>query len=1306
MAATSGSQHQHQPQQQQQQQQQQQGAGAGAGDQQQRASSRFSNDWASYMHLQNQLETAEPDPTVIVVKKKPPVSKRPSDPSVGGSAAAATAAAAPPAPEFLGLSAAALEPRLREPGVGIGDRRSAATAVTSLTDEMSEYGEDEVVLSAATRVGLKRSPSSGAAIVFNKASISAASAPGPPSPAESARDRDSSTKQSFSQQRHGYESGPGTGFDPATLANAGIVEGATPSRTSIGEDSVNRHRNSNPSRFSNGTSGWQTPSETQSQQSPRSSRSARPLTLPPAEPLPPLPSPNSNTPHLPAENGAGQTSPELSHQQRLTHSSSSGRLASQAAGTGLGSPPSSISAASTSRPTKALGIEIRPPAQQGGTSPGHVNRIRAAMETALGGTSPSAPLSPRSPAQPAPPRAAPTGATAAAVSAREREFMERIDRSSLSADSSASVSTTSMPAHMPITAATGRLNGESTSTVTSPVTPTAATMSTSTSSGSTMSRATERVPPSAAGKAQAIFAATNGGGAAASTSRNPLAGARTAASEQVHGNRTQVSIIEPEGRGLVRRASSVNLQSRRNEMEEDKVIVKSAPQQRAVILKKAETRFAGAFNEVAQAFKQLQAEKRTLENIIRATTPLDGLGDQGQLSDYLKSMTAKVASNEEEIRKLLELLDQQRAVMDYMLETHEREADAHFDQIDELQVQLDIMTEEAENHRANCVQLTADLERAHNDSVSARADVLKLRAALQQEASKCEQAMTLLRAVQHQMKDRDQANKLVREELETLRARQDDRRDARGRDEDMQTKLSAQHAEELSSLSEELRRDLSSKHEADLLARSEQIRAELAAKHADELERFARQLRTELAAQHKSELKTLQAKLESNLMLAKAEAKERLSQKNNAHESELKALHSRLGRLEREGDNKATLEGELRDMRAQQVTLVNQLAERTNAMNEMEDKSRGLEKEVGVLRAATAVPPALPDKDGDRSAAALQMRLQAAEARAAAAEKEKEEMQIKMTALEEGGSKSELASLRAQLVDQRAREVQIRNAYKNLQYELRKAQQSFKADDRKRSFLTGMAGGSGGSVSGHGAPLSSLDGPPTLQRSSSNSSQTNRQLKRLSLPVQPKGDRVLPTNWMDIYQRESMGGGGGGGGGGSRPTSASSTHFSHFGNNGPPPSSFRQPVSASRNSFSFSTTPSPPDRRRSGGADGAGGGADEEGRSLSSAGTASHAGGVLGYGSANSNAGDRGSFSAGGGANGNNAIGMTGMSASVSSSSSSSSSATAANNYHGQGQQMYGRPVSEASAYSISEEDEEVMESDGGTSGMRTKDMP
>ncbi|KAL9932910.1 hypothetical protein V8E36_008165 [Tilletia maclaganii] len=1298
------------------------------------SASRLSSDWASYMHLQTQLESVEPDPSVIVVKKSPVPSKRNDSASSSstapipnsGASAGHHISSGTSYSEFLASPLAAVDPNFRN--ASIGDRRSAATAVSGITDDMSEYAEEEVILTTAARVGLKRSPSGSAALVFNRSG-------------ESARtEREigaaaSRPRSNRSNSNSGSISGPS--IDPTTLANAGVIDSGAPSRTSIGEDSASRHRNSTSNRYSNGTSGWQTPSDAaHSQQSPRSSRSARPLTLPPTEPLPPLPSPNSQTPVL-SPDSLAQLSPDVSSNKGLSTSASSSKLAQQASGSAAAAPSTtatSAAAAAGSRMTRALGIEIRP--QQ---SSGNVSRIRANLEASA--KSPSDSVPPRSP------KASTSSKGAGKTFAQEREFMDRIDQGS--AASSASISSAATPAHVQLTANSANSTVDYRTAASSPVTPTAATIpSAAPASGakasgpsttsipasglaaaaaatpSPASKPQERAQPSAKVLAKTANGTTITSNPPPSFRANPLAGARVAASEQVHGNRSPSTLAAGAEAGapggpkrLVRRASEVNLQSRRLEMEEDKSNVKAAPQQRAVILKKAETRFAGAFTEVAQAFKLLQAEKAMLENIIKATTPLDGLSDQGQLSEYLKSMTAKVASNEEEIRKLLELLDQQRAVMDYMLETHERESDAHFDQIDELQVQLDIVSEEAETHRSNCVQLTADLDRAHNDAVAARADVLKLRAALQQETSKCEQAMTLLRAVQHQMKDREQTTKALREEVEKLRARQDDQHHARGRDEDTTDKLSAQHAHELASLSAELRRDLSSKHEADLLSRAEQIRSELGSKHTRDLEDATKRLRTELQTQHKSDIKVLQTKMDSSLKLTKAEGEQRLLSAATAHETELKLLHARLTKLSREGDDKAALDAELRDLRAQQSTMINQLAERTNLMNEMEEKSRALEREVESLReAADAVPPPVPGKDADSLPASVHAQLQAAEARAIAAEKARAELQAKVASLEAGGSQSELATLRAQLVDQRAREASIRNAYKNVQYELRKAQQSSRADDRKRGFLTGVAGGNGssGSVSGHGGPpMSPIDGAPSgLHRSPSNSSQTApRQLKRLSLPLVSKGGSTLPHNWMEQFQRDSFGLASG-----SRPTSASSAQFSHFaGAGGAPPSSYRGPLSGTQRGSVGGPSPSPPNRRQSNATEG---GEDDErtasGGTLSGGGHGG--GGVLGYGSAGLAGGVHLNGAASRGAPSSEQAGNN-------SSANGSSSSGAPNGSHGSGGAAVGvgngggygayssggggRPMSEASAYSINEEDEEVIESDGqhgvGVSGGWTK---
>lgn len=142
-------------------------------------------------------------------------------------------------------------------------------------------------------------------------------------------------------------------------------------------------------------------------------------------------------------------------------------------------------------------------------------------------------------------------------------------------------------------------------------------------------------------------------------------------------------------------------------------------------------KFSSAFGEIAVAFRQLQAEKRTLEKVIRATTPLDGFGDGGEdFVRYLTTMQSKLELSSSEIRKLLDLLERQRAVMDFMLDTHQAELDAHLDEIDDLSDELDEAIQSIETLKAANTASQEALDTSRTEALSAREESAKLRATL------------------------------------------------------------------------------------------------------------------------------------------------------------------------------------------------------------------------------------------------------------------------------------------------------------------------------------------------------------------------------------------------------------------------------------------------------------------------------------------------------------------------------------------------------------------------------------------------
>ncbi|EPQ32363.1 uncharacterized protein PFL1_00559 [Pseudozyma flocculosa PF-1] len=229
-------------------------------------------------------------------------------------------------------------------------------------------------------------------------------------------------------------------------------------------------------------------------------------------------------------------------------------------------------------------------------------------------------------------------------------------------------------------------------------------------------------------------------------------GGMRAATEGGHERLTE-SALEMRS-GLPRRASFSSMRARRLEMLKDKADFAAAvnDEAKARILKRTEGRFTDAFGEVAFAFKQLLAEKRMLEQLVRDITPLDGLGENGQgLADYIVGLNERLDNNTAEIRKLLDLLDQQRIIIDKMLDTHRAEVGSYLDEIDSLQHHLETAIHDGEVHRSNAIRLHEELDRAHQELVSAKAEALKARNGLHDEGTKREKASAQLRSVREKL---------------------------------------------------------------------------------------------------------------------------------------------------------------------------------------------------------------------------------------------------------------------------------------------------------------------------------------------------------------------------------------------------------------------------------------------------------------------------------------------------------------------------------------------------------------------------
>ncbi|KAJ1030413.1 hypothetical protein NDA16_001322 [Ustilago loliicola] len=175
---------------------------------------------------------------------------------------------------------------------------------------------------------------------------------------------------------------------------------------------------------------------------------------------------------------------------------------------------------------------------------------------------------------------------------------------------------------------------------------------------------------------------------------------------------------------------------------------------RQEILRRTEGRFAGAFNEVATAFRQLQADKLLLEQIVREKTPLSGVGTNNeQLSNYLSTMNAKLDHSNAEIRKLLDLLEQQREVIEQLLATHQLEKETLQEDVERLHEALTQVEAEAERNRDTVIRLNAELTRAHAATVQANAEAMRARTTLVEESRKREKVVVLLRQAKERLRE-------------------------------------------------------------------------------------------------------------------------------------------------------------------------------------------------------------------------------------------------------------------------------------------------------------------------------------------------------------------------------------------------------------------------------------------------------------------------------------------------------------------------------------------------------------------------
>jgi chromosome segregation ATPase len=592
-------------------------------------------------------------------------------------------------------------------------------------------------------------------------------------------------------------------------------------------------------------------------------------------------------------------------------------------------------------------------------------------------------------------------------------------------------------------------------------------------------------------------------------------------------------------------------------------------------------------SEIATAFKQLQSEKRALEVIVRETTPLAGINDGEGLGRYLSTMSQKLELSSAEIRKLLDLLDQQRTVMDYMLDTHQLELDTADDDNDDLRDALAVALEHAETHEDSARRLGEELEQANLAAQSARTDAQKVRTRLADEENQRERAVTLLRAARDELQKAERERKEAQQrhlnsEQEASHARsmlsslQEQLTLATNRlDSDtvqrnlsnvgLRDELEEEHAQHIKELTEEHETQYSELQERLAAAEKELDKARVAGytEGAKVIDPRDEQIKAQ-AAQLERVYDEMADAMSDNVLARKRIAeledqirgrgdigllKRQFLEAQQRHEARSNELHKQLKEAQRaheisRADMQKTLQltsfvngadgqtakqlvvarrqhDEARAAQKQaeqdlQKALADLNALKEAAASQADASKRADEKDVGDTSTSSSPPndgaaQRLAEVERERDDMLRRMQQQEkdiAELRAAIALSANSPSELKTSdPLQRSanvGRETQVSALMTQLAEQRARETQIRSAYKQARDELRKIQ-SAQSSDRKRhnASLSYLAGATG---IPHSGSMSSMDAasPSTSYAPSSRSSTINgsgKKLKRLSLPL-------------------------------------------------------------------------------------------------------------------------------------------------------------------------------------------------------------
>jgi hypothetical protein len=259
-------------------------------------------------------------------------------------------------------------------------------------------------------------------------------------------------------------------------------------------------------------------------------------------------------------------------------------------------------------------------------------------------------------------------------------------------------------------------------------------------------------------------------------------------------------------------------------------------------------------------------------------------------------MNAKLEVSSTEIQKLLDLLDRQRSVMDYMLETHEAEIDSHLDEIDDVRYELEDAVQTVERHRVESTQLRRQLDQTQEEAFGLRQEANKAKIALAEETKRREQVVRAMETYKSNMEESFKqaqashesrikaeaehvtlltAHETVRAEADSLRRKAREHESRAKGSEALLEELRHKHEEETSKMGADHEREiwnLKDAHEADVTAQNEEVERmaeQLMAHHSEALnmlrgehEQTIEELQARLAAMEASQEASMAAKRE------------------------------------------------------------------------------------------------------------------------------------------------------------------------------------------------------------------------------------------------------------------------------------------------------------------------------------------------------------------------------------------------------------------------------------------------------------